>query len=105
MDRQRCRPDFALLVYPAYLDDKKGGLSADLDMKADIPPTLIVHSEDDRTFVSGSKLYAAALAGAKIPHQFILYQTGGHGYALHCTKDAREWPKAAEEWLHKTVVR
>ena len=105
VDRQSCRPDFALLVYPAYLDGKKGGLSEDLDLKADIPPTLIVHSEDDENFVSGSKLYAAALAKAKIPHQFILYQTGGHGYALHCTKEARAWPKAAEEWLHKTAVR
>lgn len=99
VDSQSCRPDFAVLVYPAYLDDKSGGVSSDLNMKADIPPTLIVHSEDDKSFVTGSKRYDAALTKAKIPHQFLLYKTGGHGYALHCEREARAWPQGAAKWL------
>jgi acetyl esterase/lipase len=105
VDQQSCRPDFAVLVYPAYLDDKNGHVSADLNLKAKVPPTLIVHSEDDKTFVPGSKLYDAALDEAKVPHKFLLYPTGGHGYGLHCTRDAKAWPQAALEWLHKIDVR
>lgn len=99
VDRQSCRPDFAVLVYPAYLDDKAGRVSPDLNLKADIPPTLIVHSEDDKPHVPGSKLYAAALAEAKHPHQFLLYPTGGHGYALRCERAAKAWPDDALKWL------
>jgi acetyl esterase/lipase len=104
IDRQSCRPDFAVLVYPAYLD-ANGKVAPDLNLEADIPPTLILHSEDDRQFVPGSKLYDAALTEAKIPHEFILYPTGGHGYGLHCTKEAKAWPDAALAWLSKIGVR
>jgi acetyl esterase/lipase len=91
-------------VYPAYLD-ANGKVAPDLNLEADIPPTLILHSEDDRQFVPGSKLYDAALTQAKIPHEFILYPTGGHGYGLHCTKEAKAWPDAALAWLSKIGVR
>ena len=104
IDKQSCRPDFAVLVYPAYLDDGKGGLSANLNPKANIPPTLIVHSEDDKSFVAGSKLYDAALTEAKRPHQFLLYKTGGHGYGLHCEREAKVWPDAAIKWLTEIGV-
>lgn len=100
-DQQSCRPDFAMLVYPAYLDDRNGHLATDLNLKASIPPTLIVHSEDDKTFVPGSKLYDAALTEANVAHEFLLYPTGGHGYGLRCTRDARAWPDAALAWLKR----
>jgi acetyl esterase/lipase len=105
VDQQSCRPDFAILVYPAYLDNKEGKVAADLNLKAKIPPTLIVHSEDDKTHVVGSKIYHAALEEAKVTNEFKLYPTGGHGYALHCTKDAKVWPKEAMEWLAKIGMR
>lgn len=105
VDQQSCRPDFAVLVYPAYLDDKKDGVSPDLDLKADIPPTLIVHNEDDANFVAGSKVYDKALVAAKKPHEFLLYPTGGHGYGLRCTGDAKAWPEAALLWLGKMGMR
>jgi acetyl esterase/lipase len=99
-DQQSCRPDFAVLVYPAYLQ-KDGVVAPDLNLKAKIPPTLIVHTEDDTPHVPGSKVYDAALTEAKVPHQFLLYPTGGHGYGLHCGKDAKAWPDAAIAWLRK----
>lgn len=104
VDRQSCRPDFAVLVYPAYLD-KDGQVAPDLNLKAHIPPTLIVHTEDDKTFVNGSKLYHAALDAAKVPNEFLLYPTGGHGYGLHSEKDVRVWPQAALDWLHNIGIR
>lgn len=102
-DDQSSRPDFAVLVYPAYLE-KEGRVAPDLNLKANIPPTLIVSTEDDKTFVQGSKLYHAALDGAKAPNEFLLYPTGGHGYGPRSEKDVRVWPQAALEWLHKVGV-
>jgi acetyl esterase/lipase len=103
IDRQSCRPDFAVLVHPAYLDDKSGHVARDLNLKAKIPPTLIVHSADDKTHVVGSKVYHAALTAANVPHEFAFYPTGGHGYALHCTGDAKAWPEDARKCLEKTL--
>lgn len=103
IDQKSCRPDFAVLVYPAYLDNKAGGVSPDLNLTAAIPPTLIVHTEDDKPFVPGSKIYDTALTSAKVPHEFRLYPTGGHGYGLHCQKDAKAWPEDALQWLQKTL--
>jgi acetyl esterase/lipase len=105
IDQQSCRPDFAVLVYPAYLDDRNGHVSPDLNLKANIPPTLIVHSDDDKTHVVGSKVYHAALDEAKVAHEFKLYPTGGHGYGLHCERDAKAWPDHTLQWLRKIGMR
>lgn len=103
-DEQSCRPDFAILVYPAYLQ-KDGKVAPDLNITANIPPTLIVHSEDDKPHVPGSKVYHAALDDAKVSNRFLLYPTGGHGYALHCDRDARAWPDAALLWMQQSGMR
>ena len=103
-DRQSHRPDYVVLVYPAYLD-KDGQVAPDLNLKAKIPPTLIISTEDDKNYVAGCKLYHAALDAAKVPNEFLLYANGGHGYGLRSDKDVRVWPQAALEWLHKVGVR
>jgi len=104
VDKQSCRPDFAVLVYPAYLE-KDGQLTTDLNLKARIPPTLIISAEDDKTYVASSKTYHAALDAANVPNELLLYPTGGHGFALHYDKDARVWPQAAAAWLRKLGIR
>lgn len=98
IDDLSCRPDFAVLVYPAYLA-KDGQVAPEFNLKANIPPLLIVHSEDDRSFIAGTKVFHAALTEANVVHDFVLYATGGHGYGLRCTREARAWPQAALEWL------
>jgi lysophospholipase L1-like esterase len=103
VDELSCRPDFAVLVYPAYLAQGEK-VASDLNLKAKIPPTLIVHSEDDKNFITGSKAYHAALDEMKLPNEFLNYPTGGHGYALHCTKEAKAWPDAALVWMSKIGV-
>ena len=104
IDGQSCRPDFAVLVYPAYLE-KDGQIAPELNLKAKIPPTLIIVAEDDKTYVNSSKIYHAALDAAKVSNEFLLYPTGGHGFGLRTEKDARVWPQAALDWLHKIGVR
>jgi len=100
VDRLDDRPDFAVLVYPAYLGTK--ALSGKLPVSGKVPPSFIVHSEDDPGFVSGSKLYVEALTAAKVTNEFALYQTGGHGYGMRCTKDAKDWTNRCAAWL-KTI--
>ncbi len=104
-DALSCRPDFVVLVYPAYLA-VKGNLSLDprMTVTANTPPTLIVHVEDDRAYEPGSKLYDAALTAANVPHAFLLYREGGHGWGLRSKKEVKVWPIDAANWLRKTAI-
>jgi acetyl esterase/lipase len=102
-DALSCRPDFVILVYPAYLE-VKGKLAPELPVSAQTPQTLIVHNADDHAFLPGSKIYDAALTAAGVPHQFLFYPTGGHGYGLRSDKAVKVWPTDAAAWLHKIGV-
>ncbi len=102
-DHLSCQPNFTILVYPAYLE-VNGQLPAELPVTGTVPRTLIVHTEDDRKYVVGSKVYHAALDAAHVPNEFLLYQTGGHGYGLRCKKEAAIWPKQAAEWLQQIGI-
>ena len=82
MDEENIRPDFAILVYPAYLSFGGSELAANLPVRAKTPPTFMVHTEDDKSFVPGSKLYHAALEAAKVPNELFLCAEGGHGYGV-----------------------
>ena len=93
-----------MLVYPADVDEG-GKVAPGLNLKTSVPPTLIVHSEYDKTHVLGSKIYHAARTEAKLPNAYLLYHTGGHGYGLRSTRDAKAWSEAALEWLHKIGIR
>ena len=103
VDKQSSCPDFVVLVYPAYLGTN-GQVSAELPVSKKIPPTLIVHSEDDKKFIDGSKIYDAALRRQNVPHEYLLFQTGGHGYGLQCQKEAKVWPERCREWLSRNNV-
>ena len=103
VDRQDDHPDFVVMVYPAYLGEK-GQLAHNLTISGKVPPSFIAHSEDDKNFVSGSKLYVEALTAAKVPHEFALYPTGGHGYGLRSAKEAKDWPDRCATWLNTIRV-
>lgn len=100
-DKLSCRPDFCILIYPAYLDnEKQDGVAPELHITKDIPPTFIVHTLDDKRFITGSKLYAQALKDAGVPCDYQVFETGGHGYGLRSVgHPVSEWPKRCEEWL------
>jgi acetyl esterase/lipase len=100
MDKQNARPDFAILVYPAYLE-KDGKIVPEVSLRAKIPPTLIVVAEDDKTYVNSSKVYHAELGAAKIPNKLLLYPDGGHGFGLISNKAAKAWPEAALSWMRR----
>ena len=101
-DSVSCRPDFTMLVYPAYLTVKDEGdkVSPELKIGAATPPTFLVQAEDDGVRVETSLFYYEALRMAKIPAEMHLYPKGGHGYGLRPSANTvSTWPKRAEEWL------
>jgi acetyl esterase/lipase len=101
-DAIACRPDFVLLIYPAYLTVKEEGdkVAPELKITGETPPTFLVQAEDDGVRVETSLFYYAALRNAKVPAEMHLYPVGGHGYGLRpSAKLVTTWPKRAEEWL------
>ena len=104
-DQGTVRPNFTVLVYPAYLSVRDEGrqLAPELPISAETPPTFIVQAEDDHHFIEGTLLYYRALERAKVPAEMHLFSHGGHGYGLRPTKDAvTRWPGLAQGWLQST---
>jgi acetyl esterase/lipase len=101
-DRVRCRPDFAILIYPAYLATGKDSdkLAPELKVTKDTPPTFIVYTEDDPVHVECALVYYLALKKAKVPAEMHVYPKGGHGYGLRPSANlVSHWPQRAEEWM------
>jgi len=101
-DKQSCRPDFVMLIYPAYLTVPKEGdkIAPELNITANTPPTFLLQTEDDAIRVECSVYYYLALKNAKVPAEMHLYPKGGHGYGLRATEQAvTSWPQRAEQWM------
>ena len=103
-DSISCRPDFTLLIYPAYFDQGPNrSLTPDLKISAETPPIFIFQSADDG-LANSSLVMAGALRDAKIPVELHLVPKGGHGYGMRPGNPAAEtWPALAEKWLITTL--
>jgi len=102
-DEFSCRPNFTVLIYPAYLTVKEQGdkLAPELPVTTNTPPAFLVQTGDDAIRVENSLGYYLALKNAKVPAEMHLFATGGHGYGLRASgKAVTTWPQRAEEWLH-----
>ncbi|MCC8132333.1 MAG: alpha/beta hydrolase [Tannerellaceae bacterium] len=104
-DRVSCRPDFCLLVYPAYLDGEYFQVAPELKVSAQTPPTMLIQTEDDKSYINSSLFYYYALKEAGVPAWMHLYSTGGHGYGLRDKGTAvTTWPARAEDWFRELKV-
>ncbi len=100
MDQVSCRPDFCLLVYPAYLSESNFSLAPEVKISKEIPPTLMIQAQDDAAFIDSSLFYFYALKQAGVPAWLHIYSKGGHGYGLRNTGFAvNEWPARAADWF------
>lgn len=100
IDKVSCRPDFCLLVYPAYLDGENFQLAPELKVSADTPPTMMIQAEDDKSYINSSLFYYYALKEVGVPAWMHLYSTGGHGYGMRNTGAAvNNWPVRVEDWF------
>jgi acetyl esterase/lipase len=99
-DSLSCRPSFALLIYPAYLDQGPDNtLTPELVLTKSTPPMFIFQTADDQ-YGNSALVMASAMRFAKLPVELHLLPTGGHGYGLRPGKPAPDtWPGLAEKWL------
>jgi acetyl esterase/lipase len=94
------RPDFAMLVYPAYLAGRDGAIAPDLTVTPSTPTTFLIQAENDGVGVENSLVYFATLRKNRVPAEMHVYAEGGHGYGLRPTADPiTGWPVRAAEWL------
>lgn len=100
IDKASCRPDFAVLVYPAYFVDKEGVLKPEFAIDKQTPPMFFVHAFNDGVTCESSVRLFLELKKVGVPSELHVYSTGGHGFGLRTSKDAvSTWPKRCEEWL------
>lgn len=105
-DRASCRPDFTVLIYPAYLTAAGGAAldTATLPITSETPSAFLAVAFNDR-FTPGSLHYFAALRKAKVRSELHVFQTGGHGCGLRKTDAAvTAWPAHCERWLRDINV-
>ncbi len=126
-DKESCRPDFAVAIYPGHLslsaaewDAKQGtkkfavrkpehlsiadeslALNPDLHVTSQTPPTFLLQAEDDHVDnVNDSLAYYVALKKAGVSVEMHLYAQGGHAFGLRRTKfPITGWPQLVETWL------
>lgn len=93
-------PDFALLIYPAYLADKAGALRPEYTVKKDSPPMFFVHASDDPVSSENSVALYSALKKKNVPAELHLYSSGGHGFGMNKVKHpVVTWPDRAADWM------
>lgn len=99
-DTLNARPDFAMLIYPAYLArGPKHSLSPELKISKDTPPMFIFGTLDDYAYSSRSALVMAeAMRAQNRPVDLHYLSRGGHGYGMR-TGAGLIWPPLAENWL------
>ena len=77
IDRESCRPDFSVLVYPGWKQ---------MDLRTvpkDTPPTFITSAGIDDAFHARQSVeFYNALFDAKIPVELHIYAHGGHGGSI-----------------------
>lgn len=104
-DKESCRPDFAVPIYPGHLVLYRSNFTLTPDIRTHItrqtPPTFLLQNEDD--YVDGVEQalsYYAGLKKAGVPVEMHLYAQGGHAFGLRRTKlPVTAWPQLVETWL------
>ncbi|HEY6970829.1 MAG TPA: alpha/beta hydrolase, partial [Candidatus Angelobacter sp.] len=123
-DKESCRPDFAVAIYPGHLSisaalwdarqgtkkyvlhyppnaDKDLTVNPDVPVTGQTPPTFLLQAEDDHVDnVNDSLAYYIALKNVGVPVEMHLYAQGGHAFGLRPTKlPITRWPQLVETWL------
>ncbi len=120
IDKQSCRPDFSILIYPviSFGDLAHGGsrhrlLGPDPDAAAlerystekqvskDTPPVFLLTTADDFVDCRNSLRFAEACKAHGVPVSLHLFEKGGHGYGLNGKDELTAWPALLEAWLKR----
>lgn len=104
VDQQSCRPDFAILVYPAYLTEPRNSNDVDplvKNLKRNGTPPMFMTVARDDSFARGVLNFFLEAREAEVPAEFHVYAGGGHGGGIDpVSYPTSEWTKACERWLN-----
>lgn len=101
-DTASCRPDFSILIHPAYLSLKEQGekIAPNVQISTNHPPTFIAMTQDDPVRIENALFYYLALKQAGVSSELHAYPTGGHGYGLRRSEHyVTTWPDRATDWM------
>lgn len=104
-DSASFKPNFAMLIYPAYLDEGPDkSLSPDIKIDNTTPPMFILQTQDDPS-ANSALVMASALRIAKIPIELhLLFAGGRHGFGIREGIPAAQiWPALAIAWLNRVL--
>jgi acetyl esterase/lipase len=126
VERQSCRPDFAILCYPVvtmtdpstHRGSRRNLLGDTPDPKlvrwysnetqviAQSPPTFLFHTGADQAVpAENSLMYYLALRKAGIPAELHVYEPGRHGVGLAASDPILStWSGHCEDWLRSHGV-
>ncbi len=101
VDEFSCRPDFAVLVYPAYLlKEKSDELAAEIRVSENTPPVFFAHADDDRHSSASSVGMYLALKKVGVSSELHIYASGGHGFGLRPSEHpCCTWPDRCTAWM------
>jgi len=105
-DKQSCRPDFTVLIYPAYLTAKDGEKldAATLPVGPTTPGTFIAVAFNDK-FAPGALHYFQALRKARVRSELHVFHSGGHGCGLReSDANVTTWPAHCARWFRELGI-
>ena len=93
----------ALGVWRQWNQTLRDSLSIEQHIPDDCPPVFLVNCVDDPIVkYQNSELLDSALTAHNIPHRYIQYQTGGHGFGASETKgtdECHQWKNEFIQWI------
>ena len=119
-DKESCRPDFAVAIYPGHLSlpaaewdakhgtkqfaihypapaDRAFGLNPEIPVTHQTPLTFLLQADDHVDNLNDSLAYYIALKKAGVPVEMHLYAQGGHAFGLRRTKfPITGWPQLVQ---------
>jgi len=100
IDEQPFVPDFAVLIYPAWLVQKGTTLIKDLTITSNTPPMFMAHATNDPVTCLSSVGLFAALKTQNIPAELHVFSSGGHGFGGRKTGAPTDaWKPLCRTWM------
>lgn len=87
--------------------EMKDSLSLEKHVRLDMPPTFLMNCVDDPIVkYRNSELLDSAMNACGVPHKYIQYKTGGHGFGANpekTTSEAIAWKNEFLKWLKEIL--
>ena len=125
------RPDFVAPIYPVVTMEQecvharsrrgllgerrmrderlRDSLSLEKHVRADTPPVFLLNCEDDPIVdYRNSNLLDSALTANKVPHLFVQYKIGGHGFGAdpeRFSEETKQWQATFLQWFNELIKK